>query len=598
MGIPDPWRNARRRTELVLSILRGHTTAEKVAAEHGLDVAQIVEWEQLFLKGGQRALSIPRFGDSPLLRDWPFRLALLALFGLWLGWRVIHWNGYYTEDAPGYVTDAIYAAVGNYHARDYVTGLNVGTYLPVALPLAVLGKTEAALTLWPLFCSLLGVASLTAAAAILFGRGFGLLAGMLYATYPGDVFFSTVVMPDAVQGGWLAFSIFLTVLAYAGPPNRKYRRLAAAGIAMAFCHLVRSNGALLLPVGIVGVAAFGWQWQGESLRSIARATLAYLAGWLSVQVVEGLVYLWAVGDFLHRVHVVDRHYGTLQSIGQWGLNTSSNTIPFSIFPPLLWSRQGGWWHFNLDQAYHGLIFCFAFAGLIAATLVFIFTSVFTKASVPRRTIAGFTVGAFWFACPLLYHQFGSQSLTQFVPMHRLSRHLVVYGPGAVFATVAACALIAAAAPRWQFTLARWRLAAVALGVLLLHLSLNGQAERVAFNAFHQVKTTYVRIRSHLPPDVRTIVGDPGDLCFFDFWLNPLGVERVQIMPFANYAHCDGLPNGVVLTRSNAGWEGLSAPVIQETVTRLPCLLQPPPSWRLLYDGFPEKVFVLGPSATE
>jgi hypothetical protein len=55
---------------------------------------------------------------------------------------------------------------------------------------------------------------------------------------------------------------------------------------------------------------------------------------------------------------------------------------------------------------------------------------------------------------------------------------------------------------------------------------------------------------------------------------------------------------VVLTWSNAGWEGLSAPVIQETVARLPCLLQPPPSWRLLHDGFPEKVFVLGPSVTE
>ncbi len=595
MGIPDPWRNGRRRTELVLSILRGHTTAEKAAAEHGLDVKRIVEWEELFLKGGQRALSNNvRFRDLRRFRDWPFRLALLALFGLWLAWRVIYWNGYYTEDAPGYVTDAVYAAVGNYHARDYITGLNIGTYLPVAVPLGVLGKTEFALTLWPLFCSLLGVASVAAAAGILFGRGFGLLAGLLYATYPGDVFFSTVVMPDAIQAGWVAFSISLIVFAYAGPSDRKHSSLAAAGIAMGFCHLIRSNGALLLPIGVFGVMVFARQWKGESVRAIARATVAYLAGWLSVQAVEGLAYFWAVGDFLHRLHVVNRHYGTLQSIGQWGLNTNSNTIPFSIFPPLLWSRQGGWWHFNQDQAYHGLIFCFALGGLILATLAFIFARV----SVPRRTIAGFTVGAFWFVWPLLYHQFGSQSVTQFVPMHRLSRHLVVYAPGAVFATVAACALIAAAIPSWRFTLARWRFAAVVLGVLLLHLSNNWQAERVAFNSFHQVKTTYVRIRNHLPPDVRTIVGDPGDLCFFDFWLNPLGVERVRIMAFANYTRCDELTNGIVLTRSNAGWEGLSAPVIQETVTRLPCLLQPPPSWRLLYDGFPEKVFVLEQSGTE
>jgi Dolichyl-phosphate-mannose-protein mannosyltransferase len=595
MGIPDPWRNTRRRTELVLSILRGHTTVEEAAEKHGLDVTQIVEWEELFLKGGQRALSSNlRFSDLRPFRDFPFRLALLALVGVWLAWRVIYWNGYYTEDAPGYVTDAVYAAVGNYHARDYNAGLNVGTYLPVALPLAVLGKTEVALTLWPLFCSLLGVASLTAAAAILFGRGFGLLAGLLYATYPGDVFFSTVVMPDAVQGGWLAFSIFLIVFAYAGPPDRKYRRLAAAGVAMGFCHLIRSNGALLLPVGVLGVMVFAKQWKREGVRAIARATLTYLAGWLSVQVVEGLVYLWAVGDFMHRMHVVDRHYGTLQSIGQWGLNTNPNTIPFSIFAPLLWWRQGGWWNFNQDQAYHGLIFCFALGGLIFGTLAF----VFTRLSVPGQTIAGFSVGAFWFVWPLLYHQFGSQSLTQFVPIHRLSRHLVVYAPGAVFATVAACALIAVAEPSCRVTLARWRFAALALGVLLLHLSLNWTAERVAFHSFHDIKATYVRIRDHLPTDVRTLIGDPGDLCFFDFWLNPLGVERIRIVPFANYQRCDEFTQGVLLTWSNPGWVGLSAPVIQDTVARLPCLRNPPANWRLLYDGFPEKVFVLGQSGTQ
>ena len=82
---------------------------------------------------------------------------------------------------------------------------------------------------------------------------------------------------------------------------------------------------------------------------------------------------------------------------------------------------------------------------------------------------------------------------------------------------------------------------------------------------------------------------------FDFWLNPLGVERVRLVPFANYASCDELTSGVVFTWSNPGWEALAAPVIQETVRRLPCLTRPPPGWRLLYDGFPEKIFVVGRS---
>jgi hypothetical protein len=103
----------------------------------------------------------------------------------------------------------------------------------------------------------------------------------------------------------------------------------------------------------------------------------------------------------------------------------------------------------------------------------------------------------------------------------------------------------------------------------------------------------LRALDRLPIETRTIVADPGDLGFFDFWLNPLGVERVRLIALANYATCEDLDAGVVLTFSNPGWEGLNAPVIQETVARLPCLLTPPVNWRLLYDGYPEKVYLVG-----
>ena len=80
--------------------------------------------------------------------------------------------------------------------------------------------------------------------------------------------------------------------------------------------------------------------------------------------------------------------------------------------------------------------------------------------------------------------------------------------------------------------------------------------------------------------------------FFDFWLNPLGAGRVRLVALANYASCEDLRAAVVLTYSNPGWQGLSAPVIQETVKRLPCLLTPPPAWRLIYGGYPEKVYMI------
>jgi hypothetical protein len=514
-----------------------------------------------------------------------FRVAVLAIGVVWIGSRIVYWNGYYTEDSPGYVTDAIWMALGDYHARDHVNGLNVGTYLPVALPVWIFGKSEVALGLWPLSCSLLGLVSVAGVSRIFLDRPFNLLAAFLYATYPGDVFFSTVVMPDALQAGWFSFSLFLLAGAYLRPAARHRLILAAAGLGMGACHLIRANDVLLVPVGVGAVASCAVIWKRKRVAAAAVDCGAYLAGWVSVIAVEGFAYAWASHDFFHRFHVVTRHYGTLDSIARAGLNTDARTIPFSLFAPLRWWVHGGWGELSPEQAYHGLLFCWAAASLSIGAVALIIS----RGQSDRRVVAGFAVAIVWVLWPLLYHQFGSQSLTQFVPMHRLSRHLVVYAPGAVFAIVAGCALVIDAMRTSGVTRARGPLMAVGVLLLLTQTYFNWRAEQIAYGAFHRIKDTYARIRERLPRDVRTLSADPGDLCFFDFWMNPLGSERVRMVPFSAYQNCEQIRDGVVLTQSNPGWQG-GAWIIRETVTRLPCLTHPPATWRLVYQGYPEKVF--------
>jgi 4-amino-4-deoxy-L-arabinose transferase-like glycosyltransferase len=514
-----------------------------------------------------------------------FRLALAVIAAIWLAARLVFWNGYYVEDAPGYVTDAIWMAVGNYHVRNHVNGLNVGTYLPVALPIAIFGKTEAALSVWPLACSLLGLLSLAGTARVFFGGPYGLLAAFLYATYPGDVFFSTVVMPDAIQAGWLSLSIFLIVSARGAAAKR--RLLICAGAALGVCHLVRANDILLLPVGLIAAFICSAGRDTDRIRAGSIGVLWCFAGWCLVVAAEGLVYAIFAGDFLWRLHVVQAHYGTPGSIARAGLNVDPWTIPFSLFAPLEWWFRGGWGRLNQEQAYHGLLFSLAIVLLAGgATALW-----WQRGKRSQATAAGLGVAAAWLLWPLLFHQFGSQSVTEYVPMHRLSRHFVVYAPGAIFAIVAgayAIAEVVRAARSAQVTAAAY---IMALAAMLGHLVFNWQGERLAFDAFHRIKETYGRILVRLPDGVRTIVADPGDLCFFDFWMNPLGSERVRMMAFAAYDRCDQIGAGVVLTQSNRGWTD-AAPVIVDTVRRLPCLTQPPPTWQLLYDGYPEKVFVI------
>jgi transposase-like protein len=56
--IPDEvqrW-TAKRRTALVLSILRGETSAAEAARKHGLTVSEVEEWQERFLVGAENAL--------------------------------------------------------------------------------------------------------------------------------------------------------------------------------------------------------------------------------------------------------------------------------------------------------------------------------------------------------------------------------------------------------------------------------------------------------------------------------------------------------------------------------------------------------------
>jgi hypothetical protein len=393
-------------------------------------------------------------------------------------------------------------------------------------------------------------------------------------------------MPDSIQAGWISASMFLVVLAYAGAETRRKWILAAAGAALGCCHLVRANDAILLPVGVGAAVLLSLFWKRQTSRASIASALVYLTGWALVVALEGLAYLWAASDFLLRLHVVTRHYGTLDSIGTWGLNIDPTTLPYSVFPPLNWWARGGWGDLNADSAYHGLVFCLALGSLLIGAMVL------RSASEQRspRVAGGFAVAVLWFAWPLLAHQFGSQSITHFVPMHRLSRHFVVYAPGAIFATVAGWCLIAEASSAWRLASSRRALMAAAGAILLLHVYFNWQGERIAYAGYHRIKDTYARIRQRLPAGAHTMIADPGDLCFFDFWLNPLGTERVRMIAFSAYSRCEELPGGVVLTQSNPGWVQLNATIIQETVGRLPCLIQPPADWRLVYDGAPEKVY--------
>ena len=64
---PQRW-TAKRRAALVVSILKGETSAQAAARKHGLTVAEVEEWRERFLLGAENALRArPR--DDEALKD-------------------------------------------------------------------------------------------------------------------------------------------------------------------------------------------------------------------------------------------------------------------------------------------------------------------------------------------------------------------------------------------------------------------------------------------------------------------------------------------------------------------------------------------------
>ena len=59
---------AKRRSALVLSILRGETSAQEAARKHGLTVGEVEDWQERFLSGAENSLRSRR-RDEEALRE-------------------------------------------------------------------------------------------------------------------------------------------------------------------------------------------------------------------------------------------------------------------------------------------------------------------------------------------------------------------------------------------------------------------------------------------------------------------------------------------------------------------------------------------------
>lgn len=229
-------------------------------------------------------VAVPSLAWSPGLI-----LAALGLFALML--RLACLTGLIGSDDLGYAKyaralmegtygDAVEAVERRHHALRYAV------LLPVAAAYRLFGISEWTTILVPLLASTLSVVLLAEIGRQMFSLRVGVIAGLLYATFPIQLIMGTILVPEPIA----ACYVLLGVLCYLHARERGGWRWVAAGVLMGSAYLAKEP-ALFVGGAFLLHALWERRWRGAILLALGVA---------AVGAAEHAYYFFGRGDLMFR----------------------------------------------------------------------------------------------------------------------------------------------------------------------------------------------------------------------------------------------------------------------------------------------------------
>jgi 4-amino-4-deoxy-L-arabinose transferase-like glycosyltransferase len=472
---------------------------------------------------------------------------------------VLFFGGVRGADAYAYAHHAYNIAVGQYDvtadAMSY--GFRYTVLLPAALAYKLFGVGDWSSALFPLLASLATVWMVIRLGTLWLGKQAGLIAGLLYATYPLDLPWATLLGPDsfipalsagAVLGFWLAGE-------ETRPERHRTGLYTMSGLCIGLAAQARESGLLLLPV--LGVLAWS---RPSRLRIIG----TILAGCFAPFLLE-LAYYWVmVGNPIHKIAVLEK-LNALYVGGRADGPTSLTYYPRAMFGMDL---EG--------LAWYGL-FTYAALGALAVAM-------WTK-ELPRLTPL-----LVWILPPLLYLEFGSLSVSRYAPVSKSYPYLTIISIPVVLACAYGLARaldLGSNAAAWLRTV--WRSAAVAAIALLVLTSLYGtyrllenfKDDARPFEVVASAVQTHPEQPIYVPHDRWALLLNYhlGYRTGFNYYAQtPAGSARLKDLRELKQAAPD-LPAYVVLHDRYLFYDTAGRPVERADVPDL--VRRPPASWRVV-----------------
>lgn len=378
-------------------------------------------------------------------------LAALAL-------RMYFFIGLNFADDPWYVFLANQVCQGTFYATDN-GALRLMMIYPLALLFKLFGVSNASASVYPMICSLGTIVVAYLSGRLLFNIQTGMIAALLLSFYPLNVIYASWFMPDVPVDFFTSLGILLFLSIY-----KKGRILSGfkqclfsytGGFLFGISYL--ANVRSIISFFVIGPFMLIFLWRNlrnktRLLRSFSVISLFFI-GFSTIILFEGLYHWEKSGDFFMTYHRTRDYYSDKGGFLREGVNNQLDYYPKLMFNLNHRLR----FNMNNDMLPYGYFFYF-----------FSIAALFLLFKRERRVY----IPLWWFIALFSYLQFGSMSFKEYIPIHRLDRHLtVVTIPVVVIIAAFLSHLASCRLGRHRFTVYTNRLIAAGIIVLLFATSL-------------------------------------------------------------------------------------------------------------------------------
>ena len=283
--------------------------------------------------------------------------------------------------------------------------LRLTLILPVALLFRIVPPGETAAVLYPMIVSTGTVAVVYLIGRRLYGQNAGLLAAFVYATFPADVIYGTMLLPDGV----VPFYISCAVLFFLAAEDSECRSRILYGLSgmMLFLAFTTRENSYNFALFFLPFAFNRERWK--------RGFYFTAVGFAVPVILLYTVYFIKSGDFLFNLHLAEHYRDPLIASGYIPPNAKNwYTIAFFMLPGLfsgVTARQG---------FISGLFGFTMYAGIAAA----IYSAIAGAVKKNYRLL----MPLWWFMVVYLYLEFGTISFDSYQMMKKLDRFILTLTP--------------------------------------------------------------------------------------------------------------------------------------------------------------------------